>query len=182
MSITDRKKLRVSETDMGHILSQVNPKANPYNLDRKVTDAVADIRGSGPKTLTDLDTDLANIRADLPVRIARTVTLVQKTGAVDNGTAIVHTVTNGKTFYLTAATARISVYAAGGALSGFLAIRNGSDTFVTEIIGLNCAEAVAGDFGSISFPVPVPIAAGYDIYVYASAKATCRGNIWGWEE
>lgn len=181
MSITDRKKLRVSETDMGHILSQVNPKANPYNLDRKVTDAVADIRGSGPKTLTDLATAIAAVETDQALHAARNVTWIRKIGSATNETTLIHTVTTGKTLYIAAA--MLAGYSDTGDRSDItLFVRDTDDAWKSYLASRFIIGSSYAAGGEISPSTPLPVPGGWDVCVYASAHGVARASFWGWEE
>jgi len=143
----------------GHVQVDALSCANPPNLDAKISDVLA----------------------DLNLYVARNKSLLVYSNAVDNGIAIVHTVTAGKKYYLFAVHLYVYHFAAG-AHGGFAAVRDGADTFLYTLIQRGCADADDGSGGEIPFPIPNPIPAGYDIYIYANAESSARATIYGWEE
>lgn len=114
------------------------------------------------------------------VRPAHKGEQVVKGNTVNNGTSIVHTVSTGKTLYLTALA--FSVYAGVGESNMF--VRNAADVtqyyfFVNTIF----TAGGAGSMGNLSFNPPLEIPAGYDICVSSNAAANfAYGFIHGWEE
>ena len=91
--------------------------------------------------------------------------------------AIIHTVTAGKTFYMTSCSISLRHTAADDA---FIRIRNASDVEVTRILHISANANSAGNSAK-SFPMPISIAAGYDITTKADNGAA-TGSIEGWEE
>lgn len=94
------------------------------------------------------------------------VTQIIKEGLALNNTVTLHTVTAGKTFYLTSIS--FSMDNSGAAASrGWLYIRDAADTIVATWAaichnGLSVAQV-------IPFSIPIPIAAGYDLTIQSFA-------------
>lgn len=97
-----------------------------------------------------------------------------------NTTAIIHTVTSGKTFYLSSASYMIYYTGAGFAI---MSVRDLSDVAVYHLgMGYKAANDPTITL-PISFPQPLEIPAGYDIYLQSlAADLHVFGFIHGWEE
>lgn len=106
-----------------------------------------------------------------------TRTQILKHGSATADTVILHTVTTGKTLYITSCC--ISLYSAARGVSSIL-IRDTDDTTVAEI--LCCETNAAGEnTNSQSFIMPIKVLAGYDVVATTDA-GTVHGTIQGWEE
>jgi len=106
-----------------------------------------------------------------------TRTQINKSVEVNNTTVVIHTVTAGKTFYLVAA---ICSADAGIAKITHLAIRNAADTIQFIIFDFaTAAQGIISD--SVSFPVPIAIAAGWDIALITD-NTHAGAFITGWEQ
>ena len=106
---------------------------------------------------------------------------IRKRAFVSNGITILHTVSEGKSFFLVFSMLVTQHYATGNK-HGSLAIRDVNDTVIADIQSLYCADAEQGRGKSQSYPIPLEIPAGWDITVYANAYTTTWGSIFGWEE
>ena len=105
---------------------------------------------------------------------------VEKYNTATNGTAIVHTVTAGKTLYLVSA---IIFPAAVNSGVGTVFIRDLLDAVWTYLVGMTGALnfGLIGQTLSLYHPIEVP--EGYDICVLSGgAGLTVYGAIHGWEE
>ena len=97
----------------------------------------------------------------------------------NNSTEILHTVTTGKTLYLTAWTFTIDALATG---DGILRVRNASDVAVYEIVYTSVRIANERFGLSDGFSPPLEIPAGYDVVVTSSASnCFVSGFIHGYE-
>jgi len=114
------------------------------------------------------------------VRPAHNGIQIQKQGEAENGIVIIHTVTSGRTFYLTSVS--WSANSSQTAVNFCLGVRNTSDVFVYDI----CAvffRAVGQVGWGLTFNPPLEIPSGYDIYVHSSAVgASAKAFIHGWED
>ena len=114
------------------------------------------------------------------VRPGHDGTQIAKSGHTDNALLIVHTVTAGKTLYLTAALA--SGNTAGTATGINIWVRNAADVaqyyLIQNSLNVNTYFAVG-----LSFNPPLEIPAGWDIVIVAG-HATARADLFihGWEE
>ena len=110
-----------------------------------------------------------------------TGTEVSKSASATNQTTIVHTVTAGQIFYLTAVFGCNS--AAGVTSQGRITVRNASDVEQYEVMRI---VHKADTPGAHIFPVLIPpfkIPAGYDVCVISGAALfSTYCNIHGWEE
>lgn len=97
------------------------------------------------------------------------------------GVGIIHTVTAGKTFFLTFGS--LTICRRGTSGYGRLAVRDAGDDVVYVIFEAYANSDTQGfNFGS-GFPFPVEIPAGYDIIVESGAtNVLCCGTAIGWEE
>lgn len=115
----------------------------------------------------------------LGVRPAHYGEQVTKNGSVVNNTVIVHTVTAGKTFYLSSAV--IGLFSTGTA-SGYLLVRDDGDVLQYNIVFGRIINADEQLF-SMGFDPPIEIPEGWDICVSSnSADMYVEGFIHGWEE
>ena len=105
---------------------------------------------------------------------------VAKLGSAEGGTTIIHTVTLGKTFFLSALS--YTSFSDATPITMGVLVRNGADVHQYSLIHELVALAHTNAFG-MSYPVPVEIPAGYDICAHSSG-ATGRASacIHGWEE
>lgn len=114
------------------------------------------------------------------VRPAHNGTQIAKDKTITNGTAIVHTVTAAKTFFLTAAT--FSVFGSAAAQRGELFVRDADDLnpYLIFLLGLGAA----GHFSEgLPFNPPLEIPAGYDVCIFSNdANLGAAAFIHGWEE
>ena len=114
------------------------------------------------------------------VRPGHNGTQIAKYAAVVNATAIVHTVTAGKTLFLCTATLGMSVASAG---SGILFIRDGADVLTMLLAALQWSAGGGLHSGPFTAYPPIEIPSGYDIVVESTAAVlTVVGSIFGWEE
>lgn len=106
-----------------------------------------------------------------------TRTIITKSLEVENTTAIIHTVTAGKTFYLCNAFICAS---SGVAKTNTLYVRNVAD--VTQY-AIFCAETAAQQTINAFMPYnfPIPIAAGFDVVGFTD-NTTMTIFIHGWEQ
>ena len=114
------------------------------------------------------------------VRPGHEGTQIVKANHTGPGLAIIHTVTAGKTFFLTG----VSCYShAGAAIAiGSVAVRNGADVYQYALIGLGAP--INNRVGAaISLWPPIEIPAGWDVYVdCGGAGSDNSGTVFGWEE
>lgn len=119
--------------------------------------------------------DLSVINANTRGFNSDTGTFIAKNGIVGNGIQILHTVTAGKTLYITLATCGVQ-----DGYTGYLSIRNVADVEQYKIIYDN---SVAGHVTVAPLLTPAKVPAGYDVYIetlYSGGSVT--GTIIGWEE
>jgi hypothetical protein len=93
---------------------------------------------------------------------------------------VLYTVPSGRTFYLYHASLSVS-RATAGECRVQLVIRDASDVEVCKILTIGAEAGLYGDHGEISMPNPLPIPAGYDLYVVI-AGGTVRVGVSGDEE
>lgn len=93
-------------------------------------------------------------------------TQVAKEGSAAGADVIVHTVTSGKTLYLSACSLGIKNGLASTS-SGYLGVRNASDTWQYMLLYTGVV-ANDGKTALLSFPIPLEIPAGYDIVANSS--------------
>ena len=106
-----------------------------------------------------------------------TRTQILKTGFSAAGTAIIHTVTAGKTLYITSCMANHTHSAAS---QGKIQIRDDSDVETALLIVLELAAAGV-NFVAIGFPMPIVVPSEYDI-VGITNFGILNTTIQGWEE
>jgi hypothetical protein len=100
-------------------------------------------------------------------------------GSAGNPT-IIHTVTNGKVFFLTSLILTVSTYDTGG--GGSIVVRDESDVVQYYLTGWNLPGLAAFTINH-SFDPPLEIPAGYDIVLTkASGNEMTYAFIHGWEE
>lgn len=113
-------------------------------------------------------------------RPAHRGTQIGKSASAVNATAIVYTVTAGKTLYLCTASLMTETATVS---AGIFSIRDGADV---SWLHLTMGRAnTAGYFIApcVTFWPPLEVPAGYDIVVFSSAAlAAWTGSIFGWEE
>jgi len=115
-------------------------------------------------------------------------TTIYKSGNVSGSTTVLHTVTAGKTFYLTTGFLATSSVAINR--TGYLAVRNGSDViqYYLAYTYLRGGSLESGDIPpSLVVPITInpalAIPAGWDIVIYSQdSNITSAGGIGGWEE
>ena len=132
--------------------------------------------------LTVVDDSIYSLRQNTRSGNGDTGTQINKSSYSTTDTVVVHTVTAGKTFYLTSASfgcrvAAINIYT-------FLGVRNAADTFQYNLLSLMTVGTVQNGPIAKTFNPPLKIPAGYDIYMYnvdgtGMAKSA---EITGWEE
>lgn len=106
-------------------------------------------------------------------------TQVVKSDEIADTSAILHTVTTGKTLYLSHFTLCATRHVAA---SGFLAVRDGNDSQVYVISYVQSYTSTQGMAVSGSFLPPLEIPAGYDVYLVSSdAGLFVNGFIHGYE-
>lgn len=106
-------------------------------------------------------------------------TQIAKWAYANNSTAIVHTVTTGKTLYLTSIIMSAVPIAAGEA---HFSVRDTGDTLAYHLGQTRCLIN-AGFISPASFQPALEIPAGYDIYVVSdTANFLALLSIFGWEE
>jgi hypothetical protein len=121
-----------------------------------------------------------------PVRIVRSInpdtgTQITKDANVAGATAIIHTVTAGKNFYLTFSRCSANIV---GSAENRMFVRDAGDAEQYELHYL-ASGGVDGDFQNEahSYPYPIEIPAGYDICIVSGAgNSDCHGTLHGWEE
>ena len=97
-----------------------------------------------------------------------------------NGSTTIHTVTAGKTLYLTSLTAFVQSTAA--ATAGSVWVRDTLGALVSRLVTAYFLAAGSGSW-ALPYPFPLEIPAGYDIIAYSSAATVyCGACIAGWEE
>lgn len=96
------------------------------------------------------------------VRPAHNGTQIAKSAIVSSGSAIVHTVTSGKIFYLTTLIFDISHAAFAGYIH--VLVRDISDVVVYYLVQRYCTPIAQVEF-SATFNPPLEIPSGYDIVV-----------------
>ena len=113
-------------------------------------------------------------------RPAHRGTQVLKEATVDNSTAIIHTVTSGKTLYLCTITLGTLVSVTG---HQSVRLRDGSDVHVVYFLSSrDLLNVLVTPMLWTSWP-PAEIPAGYDITVVGSGGGhVVRGTVFGWEE
>jgi len=122
--------------------------------------------------LTRIPTDPSR-ETNQSVKVAKSVTWIRKRAAiVGGGSAIVYTVTAGKTFYLVAANAGIN-----GSAWMYLYLRDETDVLVGNIL---IRYGAGGQV--IAFPIPLAIPAGWDIVLEIGGTLNGEAMIFGWEE
>jgi len=105
---------------------------------------------------------------------------IAKYASANNATVILHTVTIGKTLFLTAVSFQAATTTAGK--SGILLVRDTSDVEKYKLFNFYLT-AVGGLSDSLSFNPPLEIPSGWDICIYSSAtECVARTFIHGWEE
>jgi hypothetical protein len=120
--------------------------------------------------------------------LAQRGSTIVKSAGVANGTSTIHTVTAGKTFYLTYANAVVSLDAANVGGYGSLQCDTGGNGVFRDIAQLSIVTLTgATTMPSLGLPVtpalPMPFSSGTVFRVYSN-----RANIWtaasimGWEE
>jgi hypothetical protein len=107
--------------------------------------------------------------------VTRTQILKSAQNASDNH--ILHTVTSGKTLYITSCCLS---YSSGSAGFAKLLVRNGSDTILYYLVSAYLSSTPDQNI-ALSFPMPISVAAGFDI-VISGASGYIFGTIHGWEE
>lgn len=124
--------------------------------------------------LTNIKANTRSLNGDTGTQIHQEAT---QSGA---GTAIVHTVTAGKTFYLTLTHFEGEASAANKLVT--LSIRNDSDVtqFTLSSHTLSTLNETLSE--NFAFTPPMKIAAGWDIVVTAVANSVSRAFVHGWEE
>lgn len=138
------------------------------------------------KTLTDAFITAASAIRTLPM--AKGITTIVKNAGVVNGTATVHTVTNGKTFYLTGGWIQVKAYASSVNDSGHLDVDTGGNG-VFRVLGTvtvwTPASTVAGCVGTCQVTtcaaMPFPSNTVFNI-ISGAANVAANGGIMGWEE
>lgn len=113
-------------------------------------------------------------------RPAHRGTQIIKQFGVISGTAIVHTVTAGKVFYL--CECLLSTFNSVSSY-GYGFIRDGADALIRRIIAMRVQAGSTFVGPHNTFWPPIEIPAGYDICVLSSALAIeYKLSIHGWEE
>ena len=102
---------------------------------------------------------------------------VSKCENVNNDTAIIHTVTAGKVFYLCAVTMSSNP---GVGDTCYIAVRNVADVIQYHLLYL-VSSALQGRNSNLPLFMPIAIPAGYDI-VLVSTNTDAHGFIAGWEQ
>lgn len=124
--------------------------------------------------------ELSGIKANTRNLNADTGTQVQKSANASNNTVIIHTVTAGKTLYLTAAHI---LAVTGNASFGDIFVRNEADAEQYKLLTADSDGGVSGNnSASLPYAKPIKIPAGYDICVRSSAGNSVHASISGWEE
>jgi len=105
---------------------------------------------------------------------------IAKYDSANNSTVIIHTVSAGKTFFMT--TANYMSETSGAGAGGRLDVLNASGV-LQYTIAVIVFTAVGQGAISMSFNPPLEIPGGYKIVVFSnSAALTARAFIHGWEE
>ena len=102
---------------------------------------------------------------------------ILKYKTVTFGETIIHTVTTGKTLFLTSCS--ISLFNTAPAYA-YIRIRNASDVEVTRLLYVMCHLCASAN-NSKKFSMPISIAAGFDVTVYIE-DGMSTASIEGWEE
>ena len=106
-------------------------------------------------------------------------TQVAKSATATNAIVIVYTVPSGKTLYLNSCSLN---FLASAATVFYLGVRDTADVDQYYIITLTGAVATADTGHSMTFPIPLEIPAGWDIFVRSTtASGTAYGFIHGFE-
>lgn len=183
-----RQGMDIEAVDIGNIAidiaAQSLAKMKVDIISQTLTQLKIDIQA---QTIGNLNIDLVAQALDRISTISRAptgTTPVFKSALRINGTTILHTVTAGKTLFLTGATLGLS--SLDVAEAGYLAVRNVANAIQYYIFraGLEASENNSANL-AFSLPAvpPIEIAAGWDIVVYSpSAGFASAGAISGWEE
>lgn len=117
----------------------------------------------------------------IPVgKIPDDATQIAKHKTASNETDVIHTVTTGKTFYLSACS--LGIKNASGAFNhGNIQVTDGSDTMQYVILYVGCPDD-NGKMQAMNFLPPLEIQAGWKVKDYSPAVAfTVSGFIHGYE-
>jgi len=106
-----------------------------------------------------------------------TRTQILKTEQNASTNHILHTVTSGKTLFITSCCLS---YSSGSVGFAMLLVRNGSDTILYYLISAYLSSTPDQNI-ALSFPMPISVAAGFDIVV-SGPSGYVVGTIHGWEE
>ena len=150
----------------------------------------------GGTTLTgrDISLDLKTLRDNSVVGILKSLetylrslngdtgTQITKSGSgAPATTTIIHTVTAGKTLYLTT----ISLYSFGGDVGtvGRVKFRDTNDVDVASLLGMISNSTTSSFLNNGTYLPPIKIPAGYDICITSDTSGPNMGYfIFGWEE
>jgi hypothetical protein len=114
------------------------------------------------------------------VRPGHNGTQVAKHNHAINALVIVHTVTDGKTFFLTTLTLSVGAPAAG---VGWMYVRDAADVDAYFLVFVQCSATTASGPFSVTFNPPLEIPEKYDIVVRSNvAVLDVYGFVHGWEE
>lgn len=111
-------------------------------------------------------------------------TAVYKSGIIAGDAIILHTITAGKTLYLTSTALAIGALDTSG--NSYVAVRNTSDIIQYYLIRHN-TKATTGNSGNVAFSIqlspPLNVPEGWDIIIYSpDINISAAATISGWEE
>jgi len=105
---------------------------------------------------------------------------VAASGSANNATAVVYTVTAGKTLHITHWTCEGNASATGGVCQLEIENAAGVQQYIILKMGFNAVGQMLG-VGNLAYPLEVP--AGYKVAVVSSAATmTVNAFVHGWEE
>ncbi len=100
---------------------------------------------------------------------------------VTNGNVTLRTVSGGKTYYLLAA--QLTVSGTINGIGGYLNYGYAGDRILfINLDKVTTYKPAVTDHAEMTFPHPIPLAAGLTIVMTASANCTGYASIIGWEE
>jgi hypothetical protein len=111
------------------------------------------------------------------VRSGVTRTQIIKSNVANNAAVIIHTVTTGKTLYISSASVSMLT---GASVEAHLRIRNAADTETAKLLWIGGTAPITAHL-ACSFPMPIAVPEGYDVCI-VGVTTYAYGLIQGWEE
>ena len=106
-----------------------------------------------------------------------TRTQIIKSGDANNETLVIHTVTAGKTFYFVCCGCGVD---SGADKYAHVLLRNAADATIATIIDIHTTAQTAIN-RTVSFPIPIVLAAGFDVAVVTD-NPHASVFVLGWEQ